>query len=178
MFFNTKPKNRRREREHVLDVKLRSQQVRAARWHWVSVFLAVGALGSLAFFMVFWGGRWTLDTLIYQNNAFNVAEIDVTTDGIIAPSRLRQWSGVKIGDNLLALDLQRVKRDLELAPMIESVSVERVLPGTLRLRVSEREPIAQVLAARPLGATGSPTLTQFYLDDTGHVITPLPPSYC
>ena len=53
--------------------------------------------------------------------------------------QLRRWAGVKPGENLFALDLARVKRDLEMVPLIDSVSVERVLPRTLRIRVTERE---------------------------------------
>src|SRR5258706_17506 len=65
-------------------------------------------------------------------------------DGVIAPAQLRHWAGVKTGENLLAVDLARVKRDLEMVSMVRSVAVERVLPHTLRLRVSEREPLAQI----------------------------------
>jgi cell division septal protein FtsQ len=57
-----------------------------------------------------------------------------------------RWSGVREGENLLGLDLARVKRDLELVPLIRSAAVERVPPNTLRIRVSEREPLARVLA--------------------------------
>ena len=53
-------------------------------------------------------------------------KFDVQTDGVIAPDQLRRWARVKPGENLFALDLARVKRDLELVPLIESVSVERV----------------------------------------------------
>jgi len=67
----------------------------------------------------------------------------VETDGVIAREQLRRWAGVKLEDNLLALDLERVKRDLELVPVIQSAAVERLLPNTLRIRVIEREPIAR-----------------------------------
>src|SRR5580692_6029024 len=59
------------------------------------------------------------------------------------PARWR-WTGVKEGANLIGLDLASVKRNLELVSVIDSVSVERVLPHTLRVRVTERQPIAQV----------------------------------
>jgi cell division septal protein FtsQ len=46
-----------------------------------------------------------------------------------------------------------VKRNLELVSVIDSVSVERVLPRTLKIRVTEREPVAQVNVPRA-GAAG------------------------
>ena len=71
------------------------------------------------------------------------------TDGVISVDQLRRWAGVKPEENLLALDLARVKRDLEMVPLVQSVSVERILPRTLRIRITEREPIAQVNVPRP-----------------------------
>jgi len=46
---------------------------------------------------------------------------------VIAPEQLRRWTRVRIGANLIALDLASVKRNLELVSTIDSVSVERVL---------------------------------------------------
>jgi cell division septal protein FtsQ len=119
-------------------------------------------------------GGWTMDRLVYQNQAFSVAEIDMQTDGVIATEQLRRWAGVKNGQNLLALDLARVKRNLELVPFIQSVSVERILPHTLRIRVCEREPIAQVMVSRSrLG--GRIEQAVYHLDADGWVMAPLDP---
>ena len=92
--------------------------------------------------------------MVYENKAFAIEEIDVQTDGVISVDQLRRWAGVKPEENLLALDLARVKRDLELVPLVQSVSVERILPHTLRIRVTEREPIAQVNVPRPRPSGG------------------------
>jgi cell division septal protein FtsQ len=75
---------------------------------------------------------------------------------------------------LLALDLARVKRDLELIPAIESVDVERVLPHTLKIRVTEREPIAQFQFAH-IRSGGLYTGGIYLLDAKGCVMFPLDP---
>jgi len=62
----------------------------------------------------------------------------VQTDGVICARTTAALAGVKKSENLLALDLARVKRDVEMMSVVRSVAVERVLPHTLRLRVSER----------------------------------------
>ena len=54
--------------------------------------------------------------------------LDVKTDGVIAPDQLRRWAGVKLDENLLALDLARVKRDLELVP-VDPVCFGRARPA-------------------------------------------------
>ncbi|HWD94370.1 MAG TPA: FtsQ-type POTRA domain-containing protein, partial [Verrucomicrobiae bacterium] len=95
-------------------------------------------------------------------------------DGVISADQLRRWSGVRPGQNLLALDLACVKRDLEMQAMVESVSVERILPGTLRLRVSEREPVAQVAVPHPAPGGGL-DLKVFQIDENGYVMLPLDP---
>jgi hypothetical protein len=52
--------------------------------------------------------------------------------------QLRRWAAVRLGDNLLALDLPSVKRNLELVSVIRSVAIERALPHTLRISVTAR----------------------------------------
>jgi len=96
---------------------------------------------------------------------------------VIAPEQLRRWSGVRPGENLMALDLGAVKRNLELVSTIGSISVERVLPGTLRIRVTERRPVAQVDIPRP-GPGGGIGVTVFQLDAEGYVLQPLDPRQC
>ena len=118
MWFNRKPKNRRLGREHVLDVKLRSSKVRATRARMAAVALGVVFASVLSVYLAWRAADWVLNELVYENTAFAIREIDVQTDGALPVDRLRRWAGVKFGDNLLALDLARVKRDLEMVSLI------------------------------------------------------------
>ncbi len=172
MWFRRKPKNRRLGREYILDVKLRSSQVRAARLRMAALALGVVFATVLGAFVLWETSRWALDRLVYKNKAFEIKSIDVQTDGIIAVEQLRRWTGVRIGDNLLALDLARVKRDLEMISLVESTSVERLLPHTLRLRIVEREPLAQLVVLRPRPSSGIERAV-FQVDADGYVIVPL-----
>jgi cell division septal protein FtsQ len=144
MWFKRKQKNRRYDRPQLLDVKLRSSQTRAARVRLAGMGISIAFALIVILFVLWRGGEWVLNRMVYDNDAFAIKEVEVQTDGVIAPEHFRRWSLVKPGQNLLALDLMRVKRDLELIPLIQSATVERVLPRTLRLRIVEREPIAQV----------------------------------
>lgn len=174
MFFKLKHKNRRLGREHVLDVKLRSGQVRRTR-----IRLAVLSLGALFFLFfslyVLWRSfEWGLNRLVYENSAFTIQQLDVKTDGVVSVRQLCRWAGLGPHENLFALDLARVKRNLELVPLIECASVERVPPRMLRIRVVEREPIAQVNAIRPRSGGGI-EMTSFQLDAHGYVMVPIEP---
>ena len=170
--FNRKPKNRRFSRGHVLDVKLRSGQVRAQRLGWIWLALLVVSGTALGVFGLWRTGEWALNRLVYENQAFAIAQIDMQTDGVITPDQLRRWANVKLGDNLFTLDLARVKRDLEMQPLVSFVSVERILPRTLRIRVTEREAAVQVNVPRS-NPHGSVEVLVFQVDPDGFVMLPL-----
>ena len=177
MWFKRGPKNRRLHRIHVLDVKLRSDQVRATRTRWAA--LTGGVLFGTVFglYLLWRTGEWALDKFVYENSEFAIQHVEMKTDGLIALDQLRRWSGVKLGDNLVALDLAAVKRNLELVSTIDSVSVERILPRTLKISVTERDPVAQVNIPRA-GASGGIAVAVFQLDASGYVMQPLDPRLC
>jgi len=172
-WFKRKVKNRRLNREEVLDVKLRSDQVRAHRVRLLSLTLCVSFGTLLGLFIAWRAGQWALDKLVFENSAFAIRNVEVQTDGMIRLEQLRRWAGIKPGQNLLALDLGRVKRDLELCSAIHSAAIERVLPNTLRIRVLEREPIARVHAMMPRADGKGITPVLYHVDALGNVFVPL-----
>jgi hypothetical protein len=127
----------------------------------------------LALFILWRAGHWALARLVFENPAFTIRNVEVQTDGAIRLELLRGWAGVKPQQNLLALDLARVKRDLELCSAIQSVAVERALPDTLRLRVFEREPIARIHARMPQPDGRGTVSVVYHIDSTGFVFIPL-----
>jgi cell division septal protein FtsQ len=177
MFTWRKPKNRRAsEREFLLDVKLRANQSRAERMRVVGIGLSAIFVLTVAALVLWRGGHWLLDCLIYKNDAFAIQQIAVQTDGVLTAETIRQWAMVKTGENLMALDLMLVKRDLELQPPIEFVAVERILPRTLKLSISEREPIAQTIVT--IGRPGGGLTQAIYdFDQDGYTMKPLDPRW-
>lgn len=171
--FKRKPKNRRFEREHLLDVKIESRQRRALRFRFLGK-LVTGCLGIAAFLAAAWfGTHWLLDRAVFKNPAFAVQAIDIETNGILPKNLIRTCAGVHVGNNLMALDLNRIQRDLEFLPWIRSAAVERVRPHMLRIRVIEREPIAQTSLFEPGGPDGAMQNVVFYFDADGYVMLPL-----
>jgi cell division septal protein FtsQ len=164
-----KKKNRRRERRHVLDVKLSSNQIRRRRAQFlVSALFAVAFL-TLTIYGLWRGGWWAAQRFVYHNEQLRIRNFEVRTDGVIDTSHLRRWAGVKPDDNLFAVDLGAIKRRLEMNGMIRQASLDRVLPGTLRLQVNEREPVARV-RLRFSTAGGRLQTREFGLDRTGRVM--------
>jgi cell division septal protein FtsQ len=176
-WLNRRPKNRRApEREHGLDVKLRTGHVRAARMRKVGMGMAIAFCLAVVGLVVWRGGQWLLDVLIYDNDAFAVKQIEVQTDGVLTREVIQSWAKVKIGENLMALDLMRVKRDLEMQPPVQFVAVERHLPHLLRITVNERDPVAQTIVAQP-GVHGKAEPAVYDFDEDGYVMRPIDPNW-
>ena len=97
---------------HLLDVKLRSDRVRQSRVRLAAITFGVLFATLFGLYLAWRGGEWALDRLVYENRAFAIREIQVQSDGVIAPEQLRRWARVKVGENLFALDIARVRRDL------------------------------------------------------------------
>lgn len=127
MWFHSN-KNRRNERSHLLDVKLRSQGSHGAGSRLLGLSLAGATLVMLCGFLVWKGWGYTLDRLIYSNPALTVQQIVVVTDGVLPVDLIQRWAGVKKGENLMSVDLSRVQRQLMLVPSIQSASVIRRPP--------------------------------------------------
>lgn len=175
MLLWRKRKNRKVGREQVLDVKLRSSKLKAARTRMVAIGL--GSFFALVFGICFcfWAFDSGIKLLIYENPAFAIKEIDVQTDGVLSPEQLQRWTGVRKGQNLLALDLNTVRRQLELIPLVETVTIDRVPPSALRIRIVERVPLAQIHVPMP-GPGGGVELKTFHVDGQGYVMLPPTPA--
>ena len=172
-WFNRKSRNRRLKPAGELATKAARRQALSARWRTASLALAV-ALGAVIVLLTIWrGGDWLIRRMVYDNEAFAIRSIDIRTDGVLPLEQLREWAGVKAGDNLLTVDLAEIKRHLELAPLIRKVSVERVLPNTLKLRVGEREPLVQARVLTPKPDDAGYEVAVYYLDEEGYVLRPL-----
>lgn len=158
----------------MLDVKLRSERVRATRMRLAVMAISIPAFTLFGFYLLWRTGEWALNRFVYENPDFAIRRVEVQTDGVIPAGLLRRWSGVQPGMNLIGLDLASVRRNLELEPMIRSVSIERILPRTLKICVTERRPIAQVNVPRA-GVGGGVVISVFQLGASGEVMRPLDP---
>ncbi|HTG44235.1 MAG TPA: FtsQ-type POTRA domain-containing protein [Verrucomicrobiae bacterium] len=161
------------ERQWLLDVRSRSKPLKAVRLRMALNALAISTGIVLVLFVSWKGGEFLLDRYVYTNPAFAIERIDLQTDGIIPTEQIRIWANVQKGQNLLGLDLGRIKRDLELVPLIEAASVERILARQMIIRVREREPIARVTVFSKRAGDGLLQPSAVYLDEHGMVIPPV-----
>ncbi len=79
-----------------------------------------------------------------RNPYFELKHVIMSSDGRLTPSMLMEYGGVERGGNLFAVDLGTLRKNLEDVALIESVHIQRRLPDTLIVRVSERVAVAQI----------------------------------
>lgn len=113
-----------------------------------AIFLAAIVMAVLA-------GRYT-HRAILASSYFGLKEIVVAGEKRVKRDEIIALSGVRAGDNILALELKRIVDRIEGQPWIEKASVRRILPRGISIEVKEREPVAILKADR-----------LFYLDRGG-----------
>ncbi len=101
------------------------------------------SFGLLLVSMLSFGLYWMKDRL-YNSPRFDIAITEINGLQNISQNQVL----VKIGElvqssrNLVRLDLDRLRRNLELIPWVKTVVVRRVLPDKLIVDIEEREPVA------------------------------------
>jgi cell division protein FtsQ len=76
---------------------------------------------------------------------FAVRDIEVNETAHVSADELRELTGVRPGDRLLAIDADAVAARVAAHPWILSARVQRQLPSTLAVQVTERRAVASAL---------------------------------
>ena len=82
--------------------------------------------------------------LVVMSPILDIDNITVTGARHVNPAQVRAAAGVHRGEHLLVLDTGAVARRIERIPWVRAAKVERDLPGTLRIKVTEYVPAAYV----------------------------------
>lgn len=99
----------------------------------LGVALVLGTAGATAV-----GGY----RLALSSPQFALQDVELKTGGHFSERALLDESGVRLGNNLLALDLRAAEQRLVQNPWVKSVRLSRRLPHTLRAELVEREAVA------------------------------------
>jgi cell division protein FtsQ len=79
---------------------------------------------------------------------FHVKHIVVYGTSAVTPAEVRQAAAITTGDNLLFLDKAAVAKRVASIPYVASAEVQRELPNTLIIHLTERQAAATLLAGR------------------------------
>jgi cell division protein FtsQ len=114
--------------------------------------LALALLVARLLAGLLFGGR----QLLLHGARFGVAQVEVTGAGSVDLALIQSASGVRIGEPLLSVSTEEVRRRVAAIPALASARVSREWPGTVKIEVSERSPVALAAsAAGPLLVDGT-----------------------
>lgn len=81
---------------------------------------------------------------LMKTTPFPVQKIEVRGTQRLSREEIVALTGVTIGEDMLALRLKSVGRQIAANPWVADVRVQRFFPGTLAVSVKERQPVAVV----------------------------------
>ncbi len=144
--FRSKPRNR--FYKHDLK-RMDSRQRMKFRSQRQTRILVIGLCVMAGVAIVGWGGWFLIRTgmrqMFSENPAYQITDIMVENSGeFMKPDQVVNILKVRRGQNLLALDLVQMRRELELHSLVEKAELSRELPGKLMVRVTERVPLANI----------------------------------
>jgi len=132
---------------------------------WCSLVLAmIVAVGTSLHF----GIAFVLDHVLYNNPRYVLNKIEIEPRGHFTEHLIRQAAGLEPGQNLWALNLPQITRDLEKLPYVSNATVERHFPDKITIHIIERVPVVKIIGLNiDLG-----TRETFYLDRQCVVLKP------
>lgn len=151
LFQRRSPNRYHRHDVRGADARMRSKMRNQRQTRFAGILLASFTGIAILGYGAWEGGQQIQRRLFLENKDYQISEIDVKNTGeFLTPERIRSYLRVKRGDNLLALDLDTLRRELELWPMVEKVEVEREIPSRLVIRVTERIPVANISSSNAI----------------------------
>jgi cell division septal protein FtsQ len=150
------PADKRFRRAHVRPPRRRHSWARA-----------LGVVRSVAAFTLFAAGGYLLQQQVAHAGALHVDRIAVRGNQRLSTGEVLVLLEGLRGQHLLALDLERWQRRVMSSPWVGHASLRRVLPSTVEVTLSEREPMAIGRLAADL----------YLIDADGHVIDEYGPEY-
>ena len=142
-----KTSERDRRYQDVLKVTVRSSQqsreFQRRAFRLLSKVLIVACLGTALYFGISKATAW----LILKNPEYNVADLNVETDGVLEPETVLQTADLHKGGNIFLVNLSRAQSKIQTIPLVEKVQVSRQLPSRINVQISERKPVAWIAPA-------------------------------
>jgi cell division protein FtsQ len=125
------------------------------------VMVVLGLLGT-----AIWGAKAGLRQYFIENEEFRLSVLDLETNGAFGEADFARVTGIDPTSSVFALNLGELREELESYACVVRAELSRRLPGTLRVRVEERIPVAWI-ECRPLGIVGRDPEAGLLVDAAG-----------
>jgi cell division septal protein FtsQ len=116
----------------------RKQRVWGRIFAGVKILLLMGGLAGISLLLIL------VYDAVTQSPYFEAKKITVEGYSKLSREEVLERTGLKLHDNILSMNMHRLRDTLVAHPWIESAEIERTLPDEIHVRVRERVPIAIV----------------------------------
>jgi hypothetical protein len=107
----------------------------------VLVFVTIIVLAG-----VIWAGVVTVGRALFtRNDRFAITNLDIKAGDVTTADLIKEYTGIKEGTGLFEMNIEKVRRDfLRSTPHVKSMEIVRQLPGTMKIAIVERIPVARI----------------------------------
>lgn len=141
---------RQRKKQHLLDVKVRARKATQHRNRRVLVFISKIVLAVAICAGIYVGAQLGVRHFFFENPDYELAMIDVQTDGTLQREQVLKEADLHEGENIFRVNLAHVHSALEQLPQVDEVQVVRKMPGEIDIRITERKPIAWITSEKQI----------------------------
>jgi cell division protein FtsQ len=113
--------------------------------HWLPQTMPGRILAAVVAILLFTGATWTTT----RSALLDVDHIEVTGATVVTPDEAAAGAGLHRGLPMISVDTASAQRHLRSLPWVDTATVERAFPNTVRIHLVER--VAVAVAARPAG---------------------------
>jgi cell division protein FtsQ len=117
--------------------RARPRATRRGRLGRMTLALQMSGVGVLAS-----AGLWFFYARITTSAFLSIKRIEVHGNSRLSAGEIRGLLGPAVGENILCVDIARLKSRLAASPWVASARVRRSLPDTLAVEIQERLPLA------------------------------------
>jgi cell division protein FtsQ len=110
-------------------VQYRRRKRRVGSLRWVLVVLLLLACATCGY-------------IFSTSPFFEVEQVLISGNELLSVERLRMLADIKLGRNIFTVDTALVEQWLSIEPLVKTARVERQLPRTVRINITERRPAA------------------------------------
>ncbi len=79
-----------------------------------------------------------------MTGVFNISEIEVTGNEILTNDQVINASGIREGENIFLLDLNKIRYNISVACSANEIYIQKVLPNKIIISIEETQPIGVI----------------------------------
>jgi len=174
---NRRKSGRSSSRQHLLELNVRTASIKRQRRTRLGGLLWKVSTLVIFIALVAVGVRVASEKFFYNNPEYSLRHLVTHLHDVMTEEELINLTGLKPGENLFLLDIDRAKKKLDTLPEVRSVSIERRLPDTVEVGIERRLPVFLISTPEDGGSDSAASETfvpgkSFLCDRDGIIMQP------